>query len=65
MRQRVEAPRWTHSDGRPYDELDLGFARFVDEADLERSRPRPMRLLGSALALLRRARFRPRTGTDT
>jgi hypothetical protein len=35
MRRRsADQPRWQHSDGNPYDEFDLGFTRFADEADL-------------------------------
>jgi len=29
----VARPRWVHSDGRPYDELDFGSTRVYDEAD--------------------------------
>ncbi|HMJ00848.1 MAG TPA: hypothetical protein VK488_13510 [Gaiellaceae bacterium] len=31
-------PGWTHSDGHPYDDFDLGAARFEDELDIERRR---------------------------
>ncbi|MBA3716658.1 MAG: hypothetical protein H0W87_00305 [Actinobacteria bacterium] len=43
MRRRpVHRPRWQHSDGHPYDEFDLRFTRFVDEADVA-SGPRGLR----------------------
>jgi hypothetical protein len=29
----VARPRWVHSDGRPYDELDFGKTRVYDEVD--------------------------------
>jgi hypothetical protein len=60
-RRPVDEPRWQHSDGRPYDQLDRGFTRFVDEADALPSRRRARR---SRLRALMRFWHSPDTDTS-
>jgi hypothetical protein len=64
-RHAVERPHWQHADGHRYDEVDFGFTRFVDDADVAADALREHRPRRIASTLRRVFHFRPDSVTDT